>query len=178
MIIIGLVGRCRSGKTSTATYLKSYASSLAYKTEVFEMSSYILADFNKYGSALYTRETIDPRLLVERGMKRRTENPYYWIDLLEQDIKERNPDIAIIPNIRFTNESRFVKGFPKGILVRIKRFIKDNIEFISYDRDPNHESEIEQLGINCDLSISNYNSKPEFLKYQAKSLLDYLIHEN
>lgn len=178
--VIGLVGRARSGKSTTAKSMQSEALSKGLKADIFEMSSYVVADLNTdlpkdlVIPVSYTRENIDPKELVKRGMSRRAEDPYYWVNLLNNDIRERRPDIAIIPNIRFLNEANFVRLFD-GKLIRVLSLLRDGVEFISPDRDPNHQSETEHLKIEADFVLTNMRGKEKLLDLQARTLLRYIL---
>lgn len=180
--VIGLVGRARGGKSTTAASMKSESLKKGLQAEIFEMSGYVLADLNtgskhSLPNSIWTRENIDPEMLVERGMSRRQEDPLYWVSLLESDIKERNPDIAIIPNIRFLNEARFVRGFEGGNLIRVLSLLRDGVEYISPDRDPNHQSETEHLEIKTNFTLVNMRGKEKLLDLQARTLLNYILEE-
>jgi hypothetical protein len=180
MILIGLTGRARSGKSSAARGIMKAAEKNGLNAKIFELSDYVLADLKNDGliPKSATREDLKDNvsLLVQRGMSRREENEDYWIDLLRSDLQTYKPDVAIIPNVRFQNEAFSIKaGF--GYIVRVTALVKDGVSFISPDRDPNHVSEISTRDIEADYFLTAKKGHTKLLEKQAEALLNYLLGE-
>lgn len=180
MIIIGLTGRARSGKSSAARGLVKAAEAKGLTAKIFELSDYVLADLKADGliPKSATREDLKDNvgLLVQRGMSRREENPDYWIDALRSDLLTQKPDVAIIPNVRFVNEADLIDSLG-GVLIRVKAVIRDGVEYISQDRDPNHVSETSTYLLDADYFLTVKKGQTKLLEAQAGALLNYLLTE-
>jgi hypothetical protein len=148
--------------------------------KIFELSDYVLADLKADGliPKSATREDLKDNvgLLVQRGMSRREENPDYWIDALRSDLLTQNPDVAIVPNIRFQNEAKIIDDL-RGYLVRVKAIVYDGVEYISPDRNPNHISETGTYLLDADYFLTVKKGQTKLLEAQAGALLNYLLTE-
>ncbi len=180
MLILGLTGRARSGKSSAAKGLVKAAESKGLTAKIFELSDYVLADLKADGliPKSATREDLKDNvgLLVQRGMSRRAEDEDYWVDLLRSDLLTQKPDVAIIPNVRFLNEAEFIDNL-RGSIIRVKAVVRDGIEFVAQDRDPNHVSETSTYQINADYFLTVKKGQTKLLEAQAGTLLNYLLTE-
>ena len=180
MLLLGLTGRARSGKSSAAKGLVRAAEAKGLAAKIFELSDYVLADLKTNGliPKSATREDLKDNvgLLVQRGMSRRAEDEDYWVDLLRSDLLTQKPNVAIIPNVRFLNEADFIDSLG-GSLVRVKAIVRDGIEFISPDRNPNHESETSTYQIDADYFLTVKKGQTKLLEAQAGTLLNYLLTE-
>lgn len=181
MLIIGLVAPARHGKTTVASTLLREARALGLKAETFEASSYILEDAihrkeveNKLREELSKEEI---KKLVDIGLERRLEDPYYWLKRMKADLAAQNPDVAIFPSIRFHNEAQMVKDIG-GKLVRVTSYISDGRTYVSPDRDPNHVSETEQFDIKADYFLVTKRGESDLLKRLAATLFKYLHGAN
>jgi hypothetical protein len=178
MLTIGLVGRAQQGKSTAANAMLREATSQGLRANVFEISQYVLneaIDLNRVPAK--EREKLTPEeieQLVVLGVERRTQNPHYWLNTMFADIKIKNPDVAIVPNIRFTNEAEGIRSVYKGFIVRIKSYIVDGVEYISADRNPNHAMEIEHLSIPADYYLTTRRGESKLLSMQAATLFNYL----
>ena len=180
MLLIGLTGRARSGKSSAARGLLRAAEAKGLTAKIFELSDYVLADLKADGLVpkSYMREDLkdDVGLLVQRGMSRRAEYEDYWVDLLRSDLLTQKPDVSIIPNVRFLNEAEFIDNL-RGSIIRVKAVVRDGVEYISQDRDANHVSEISTYQIEADYFLTVKKGQTKLLEAQAGSLLNYLLTE-
>jgi hypothetical protein len=177
MLVIGVCGRAEAGKSSASKAIFKEAVSNGLRPEIFEISSYVLKDAigqNLVGDK--DRENLTAEeiaQLVNVGTKRRSENPQHWIELLRQDVADRNPDVALIPNLRFLNEADFVRE-SGGKIIRVKSYVVDGVEFISPSRNANHISEVEHHQIQADHFITVLRGESLLLAKQAATLFNYL----
>jgi hypothetical protein len=72
-------------------------------------------------------------------------NPNVWIELHESWVEDEQPAVALIPDVRFENEVRYIARHG-GLLYRIDRLNEDGSPYLAGDRDPNHASETELGG--------------------------------
>lgn len=178
MLLIGITGRSRSGKSTVAKAIVKEATAKGLAAEVFEISSYILQEaiglkrLPKKEREQLTAEEIEQ--LVKIGVEKREENPRHWIDLMVDDITRKKPDVSLVPNLRFLNEAEAIRSL-NGKIVRIKSYLVDGIEHISTDRDPNHISEIEHHAIQADYFLTAKRGESQLLGRQAATLFLYLL---
>jgi hypothetical protein len=187
MILLGITGRAKSGKSMVALGILKAAEAKGLTAKIFELSDYVLADLKSDGLVpkSATREDLKDNvsLLVERGMSRRAENVDHWVELLEEDLENTFWDVAIIPNVRFPNEATFIQEQycvgPAGTsaIVRVTALVKDGISYISQDRDPNHISETGTHDIEADYFLTVKKGQTKLLEAQAGALLNYLQGE-
>lgn len=178
LILIAFTGRARGGKSSAASAVLKEALAEGLKSEMFEISSYILEDaINRKQIEAKVREDLtkdEIKKLVELGQERRAEDPYYWLKMLEQDLTAKNPDVALVPNLRFLNEAELIRRLG-GKITRVSALICDSVEFVSEDRNPNDVSEIEHYAIQADYFLTTKRGESDLLKMQAATLFKYLV---
>jgi hypothetical protein len=185
MLILGITGRARSGKSTVAMALALGANKHGLSSKTYDFSSYVIKDLQTKGSLPkdFTREDMDEngiRDLVNHGSGMRAKDPYYWIDRLFDEVFSDKPDLAIVPGVRFINEAQEVhtaEGIGNGKILRVKALVRDGTEWISPDRDPNHYSETEQDLIQADYFLTAKKGESVLLKLQGQSLLEYILHE-
>lgn len=131
MKIIGITGFARAGKDTYARQLqkKYQQESPLWNTQIYSLSDALKVEMSRrvymrFGVSSFTEDehdkaTIRP-LLVKAAMARRREDENYWIKKLTKQINNDHPDVAIITDIRFENEARWVKRFG-GKIVRVRR---------------------------------------------------------
>ena len=180
MLVIGVTGRARSGKNTVASGLMKAALKNNLVPQCFEISSYVLAELQATGEIdkWIKREELsleDLSKLVRHGHERRRNNPWYWLNKLAEDVGKWKPDVAILPNIRFRNEADYIRYVYSGKIIRVKTLIKDGIEFISPDRNPNDPMEIENLSIDADFFLTVKRGQTDILKDQAATLFNNIL---
>ena len=118
------------------------------------------------------------KTMVCYGLNQRDRNPSYWINKVLEDLEKEQPQVALLPNIRFRNEGNAVKniGTP-GYLIRVTSLVRDGVEYISTDRDPNDLMETEQQSIDADFFISTTRGRTKLLKLQAQALFEYILKD-
>lgn len=70
----------------------------------------------------------------------RRHDPDTWVRALAKRLETEKPGSAIIADVRFTNEARFIKE-KGGYMVNVRRLNADGSQFLDAGRDPNHPSE-------------------------------------
>lgn len=135
-LVIGLGHKARHGKDSAAQFL----------IEKFPqyVRRFAFADaLRTYCRVLHGMTIKDAPLLQRVGVEMREKNPNIWIDTLYWQLIEQAPPIAVITDVRFENEARFVKSMG-GTLIRVTRWdMTTDQPYQATDRDPNHISETE-----------------------------------
>lgn len=174
-LVFGLVGRARHGKTTVAEAIQKRAHTKELSAEIYSIGDLVLAEcIESKAITQKTRPELSPDelgTLVWWGKKRRDENQYYWLRKLESQIESDGADVAIIPNIRYENETLFVKG-RRGITIRVRSLNANGSDFTSSDRDPNHPSETELLNFNTDYYLTARRGDPILLADFAATLFD------
>lgn len=181
MLVIGITGRARSGKGVIAEAIQE-ACIDRYDCKVYEISELVLNDLKKKGSIDpstqrkdLTKEELS--LLVQHGLTIRSMNKEFWIEKLYYQIRKDQPQVAVLPSIRFENEAELIVNGFLGKIIRVKRFVRDGVEFISTDRDPNSPMETENLNIKANYILTAGPNQVNLLKAQARTLFEYILNE-
>lgn len=155
-MIIGLVGKKRSGKDTCADYMRENLcfEKLAFASGLKKMTSlkYSLQNnqFEQYKDSIDHRWGITPRdMFKEIGMEMREHDPYYWIKYLNKKLQKVTSDRVVISDVRFRNEEEYIRSIG-GFIIRI---IRSELE------ECNHISETESDSIYADFTIRNDGTK-------------------
>lgn len=174
-MLIGLVGKKYSGKTTVASMWNNVRNShilafgdllkemllnagMASKEELWETKTPIVRwMLQKIGTEIF-RDQVDPDFWIKQMDKK-------IIDILSKD---KNNNI-IIHDVRFLNEAELIKKY-HGILIRIKRptLIDDDV----------HRSEQEQNNIKCDCDIYNIGTLEELQRTVKSVIYQILINKS
>lgn len=177
MILIGVGNRAQSGKSLFCATIKEQCGRIGIKCGEYSFSAAILDYCIRDGLLpnLSRQELSDAQIevLVRVGYEKRRGNEDFWVDQLHTKISSERPDIALIPNLRYENECRFVRDL-QGHCVRVRRLNADGTTFISPCRDANHPSERALEFWPWDFEIRNMAGKPFWLRRQAVALFEYL----
>lgn len=173
-MLIGLLGRARNGKTTVAEAVQKQAHKMELSAEIYDIGALVLAECIEEGAL--TRKTraelsrSELEVMVWWGKKKRDEQgESYWLKKLEKQIEDDGADVAIIPNIRYTNEAWFVAA-KRGITIKVVSLNPNGSEFISPDRDPNHPSETEIINYPADYYLTARRGDPILLSDLAATL--------
>lgn len=130
--IIGITGFARAGKTTFAKYLQKRMSK-QYPTKIHKIYAFANAlkeEANAkcqqlHGISAFTENWEEKKLvrplLVEIGLRERKTDPEHWIKVLDKVIQRDNPDTAIVSDVRFLNEAKWLIKTYEGRLIEIRR---------------------------------------------------------
>lgn len=180
MRIVGLVGPKRSGKSTAADALARERGfvSIGFADALKDLALRVNPDirmpgngdcdelFNLVGTLGWDGAKEYPevrRFLQELGTGVRDIDPQFWLQAWESKAVAALSDgqNVVVPDVRFLNEAAFLGGrhMVDTLLIRVTR--------PGLDTSDTHISETEQLGIECDVEITNNGT--------AQQLGDYAI---
>lgn len=136
MIVVGFGHKARQGKDLLAKSVHNWLSH--GKVNVVTMG---FADELKAMARTLGMTTKNSVMLQHLGMAMRALEPNYWIMRLAVRLEELQPDVVLIPDVRFENEANWIKS-RGGRLVKVTRLTNADI-YTAGDRDPHHQSETE-----------------------------------
>ena len=141
-MIIGLSGKMKSGKTTVAEYIKSQLPET--NVMVWGFGHEVKLEFLRSNATLYNISDLDKQevkdergdfivcgvrydditvreALCKLGIKRREQNPDYWVHKWQETVASA-PDnfIIIAPDVRFPNEVKAIQDMG-GIVIRLTR---------------------------------------------------------
>ncbi|HPA40374.1 MAG TPA: hypothetical protein PKV69_00045 [Candidatus Hydrogenedentes bacterium] len=126
--LVGLCGFAGAGKDTAALGLAAagwarLAFADALRDEVAGVLGMDPDEFrSKYEGDPAFKESVRP-LLVAHGARRRSSDRAYWIDIMRRRIEGLPPGCpgAVITDIRYRDEGRFVREDMGGVVIRIER---------------------------------------------------------
>jgi hypothetical protein len=140
MLVIGLGHRARHGKDTVARMLlgELYRT---YKDPSFYAALYSLAsDFKGWARIQgYMTEKNPPFLQQEGDVLRRYKSPTIFVDALRWRLKEEQPTVAIIPDVRLGCDVSLVQEMG-GFCFKVAR-LHNGKPWYSDTRDPDHPTE-------------------------------------
>jgi hypothetical protein len=180
MLIIGFGNRARHGKdTAGEAVVEYYQKQNARLAGLYGRHKPLNVKLYKFADALYRecREQHgmtekDPALLQNVGMKRRGEDADYWVKQIDAQLEIEKPDMAVITDVRFLNEVRYVRQ-RRGVSVNVSRLNEDGSRYISTDRDPYHPSETELDGYTWNYFIKAYTGEVALVEQQAIFIAEF-----
>lgn len=148
-LIVGFGNKARHGKDTVAGLVHC---ALPAETKVYSFGAALKAVARVFGM-----KGKDGTVLQALGTEVfRRINPNVWVDVLNEQIDEEKPRVALIPDVRFPNEADFVRR-SGGILIRVRRLNDSGTLWVARDRDPQHSSEIalDDYPFDLDFSITS-----------------------
>jgi hypothetical protein len=136
VLYIGIAGVARSGKDSLAleieNLIRSYKGKTIYRTSLAQPLKEDCKDFIKQylGLNVFTdnneeKATFREFLVWYGKVKRQQTEGKYWTNLLDERVKKFQPDICIIPDVRYQqyeqDEVSWLKAKPNNILIHLQR---------------------------------------------------------
>lgn len=168
MLLMGLIGRARAGKSTAAEAILEHCSRTGISCAIADIGEEVRRHCVEIGALPEKpRSQLSPAelaVLIAEGRKQRR-----WIDRAVE--RHADKKVVIVPNCRYWDEVDFLRA-RQGILVRITRLQANGLEFISADRDPSDRSECELLGAPADFTL--VNQEPWLLRRLAVTLFEYL----
>jgi len=123
----------------------------------------------------------DPTLLQIWGTDfRRNIDKYYWINALKPAIiniahsLNGNKGYIIIPDVRFINETEFIKDV-NGVFIRIMRMNEDGTIFTDNARSAKHNSETELDGYKADYTVIANSGDLKKIRKEADIIINKLL---
>jgi ABC-type oligopeptide transport system ATPase subunit len=136
VLYIGIAGVSRSGKDSLAleieNLIRSYRGKIIYRTSLAQPLKEDCKDFIKQYLHLdvFTDKTEEKstfrEFLVWYGkVKRQQTEGKYWTDLLDERVQKFQPDVCIVPDVRYQqyeqDEVSWLKSKPNSLLIHLQR---------------------------------------------------------
>ena len=129
-MVIGLAGAARSGKDTFYMLLsdelqgRAECKRLAFADELKEdLKPLLMEKFNidPTNTTEHEKNLIRPLLVAYGTDLVRNIDKKYWIKKISKKIKSNNKTIFIITDVRYPNESEWVKSFKESVMVFIER---------------------------------------------------------
>ena len=145
VLYVGIAGVARSGKDSLAleveNLIRSYKGKTIYRTSLAQPLKEDCKDFIKdyLGLNVFTDSNEEKapfrEFLVWYGkVKRQQTEGKYWTNLLDERVKQFQPDVCIVPDIRYQqyegDEVSWLKAKENNVLIHLQR-IAINGEIVS-----------------------------------------------
>jgi hypothetical protein len=136
VLYIGIAGVARSGKDSLAleieNLIRSYKGKTIYRTSLAQPLKEDCKDFIKdyLGLNVFTdkneeKATFREFLVWYGKVKRQQTEGKYWTNLLDERVQKFQPDVCIIPDVRYQqydeDEVSWLKTKPNNILIHLQR---------------------------------------------------------
>lgn len=178
MIVLGIVGRARNGKSTVADAIQHAARTMYnLSAKQYSIGDLVLEFCIRSGRVPpKQREELNSaelQTLVHVGKQQRDADADFWIRKVRGAMIEDSPDIAIIPNVRFQSEVDLVKE-QGGWLLRVTALNADGSPFLSPDRDPNDSSETQLHALQTDFALTAYRGETGLLVDYAHSVLNHI----
>ena len=178
MVVLGICGRARNGKSTVADAIQHAARTMYHiSAKQYDIGGMVL-DFciragrvpNKKREELNAAEL---QTLVYVGGQQRDKDPDFWIRRVQLAMHEDSPEIAIIPNVRFPSEVGLVKA-EVGFLIKVVALNENGSPYISPDRDANDISETELHDLRTDYTITAYRGEVLLLGEYAHAIFNHI----
>lgn len=155
MIVVGISGVARSGKNLLCELLIQNLYLEGYTSKPFALAAdlkndcdeflYKKCDLNVWSDLTEDKTQFRDFLVWYGDLKRKQTNGRYWIDKLDRRISTYEGDVAIVTDIRYDyydkDEVHWVRKEKQGLLIHLKRFERDDTNFLQYTKPANvHES--------------------------------------
>lgn len=155
MIVVGISGVARSGKNLLCELLMQNLYLEGYTSKSFALAADLKNDCDEFlhkkcDLNVWTDSTEDKtqfrEFLVWYGdLKRKQTNGRYWVEKLDRRVSTYEGDVAIVTDVRYDHYDRdevhWIKEEKKGLLIHLKRFKRDDTNFVHYTKPANdHES--------------------------------------
>jgi hypothetical protein len=191
MLIIGLGHKARQGKNVVAQELYNTAKDSGANVKMYALADELKTYCRDNHEALFaqyphvgTKHKDDPiygyvEMLQHYGTNVvREQNPNHWVEVLDARIKSEAPDVAIVTDVRFPNEAKWVQD-SGGALIKVVRVMADGTNFVDPNRDANHPSETALNDFdNWDFIVMAANGDVEALCHVSKELWKMITDED
>lgn len=181
-LIIGMSGRARHGKTNTGEAIRDYAIEQGQDARIYDLGDlirrYAIANNLLPPIERAAMSRLQLEVMINVGKEKRAVDINFWIHQMIAQIALDNPDVALLPNLRYQNEADAVRN-AGGYVIRLTRLNQDGSMFISEDRPPNDVSETNLEFWPADFYIVTKDGHLALTCEQAITLYAYLraLHE-
>lgn len=166
--IVGLGHKARQGKDTLALELLALAPK---RIKLFAFADDLKAWCRVTG---FMGKKDGPVLqIVGTDLFRNKVHPDYWISCLQPQLEECKMPIAIVTDVRFTNEANFIKD-NSGIVVKVTREMPDGRPFIDPTRSPSHASETDLDHYAFDYEVTVKEGDMEEIPRSARMLMNLI----
>lgn len=167
--VLGFGHRARHGKDTAAQFLiEAYPHRV--KRFAFADALYALCRI-EHGM---TRK--DGPLLQRVGIEKRQTDPDVWVRAVYWAIVDSAPEIAVITDVRFPNETALVKSMG-GLCVSVERRTSAGELHRATDRDPNHITETALTNYAWDRVLTNHEGCMDAFRGDVLALFDEVTRE-
>lgn len=187
MITIGISGVARSGKDHLGMILCDYFQSIGLKAKKFSFANELKFDLDqflieKFGISSFTENDIEksiirPILIAYGQARRKQSNGLCWIQKLKENIERSDVDVAIITDVRFSDnnydEPEFIQDSMNGTIIHLTR-INDNGQTVPpvCDDEARNDPRLYKL---ADLRLSWENVNLDEAREQVRYFMDSSI---
>lgn len=178
-LLLGFSGKAEHGKTASARITKEFVEGDGGIASIHEISTLIRLECIAEGLLPegITREEMNREqlaVLIKKGNDRRAENPTYWTDTIVAAMLNSGSNVAICPNLRFTQEADAIRN-AGGYITRVNRLNANRTPFISLTRDPN---DITETGLDywaADFYITNVTGHNKLLERNVTAVYEHIL---
>jgi carbamoylphosphate synthase large subunit len=135
-LIIGISGVARSGKDTFASILTTQLKAVGKSVDKFAFADALKKDCDsfckeKLGVSAFTQVPeekliIRPLLVWYGDAKRKQSNGRYWVDIIDNRVKESTADFCLVTDVRYdyyeSDEVEWLKNDRKGVLIHVSQF--------------------------------------------------------
>jgi hypothetical protein len=158
--VIAISGKAKHGKDTLCQYLSEEFNNYKIIVKRVAFADALKEEAKKFSGWTGVKDEAGRTLLQTLGVKRREENPLYWVLKAYETIKicDSANIVWIITDIRFMNEAFYARD-NGGLVIRIHRINEDFTEFDNglTPEQKKHSSETELDHFNFDTLILNRN---------------------
>ena len=194
VLYIGIAGVSRSGKDSLAleieNIIQSYQGRQIYRTSLAQPLKEDCKDFIKQYLHLdvFTDKTEEKSIfrefLVWYGkVKRQQTEGKYWTNLLDERVNKFQPDICIVPDVRYQqyeqDEVSWLKSKPNNILIHLQRIAMNGEAVQPANMDESINDSIIQNSADYKIVLPTFGdeSKEECMREIAQQAFNAVIKE-
>jgi hypothetical protein len=137
--VIGVGGISRSGKNTFCNLAEELLKENGYVVEQYAFANALKDDIDsflkeKYGISAWTEKSMEkslirPLLVAHGCSKREQTGGKYWIDIINKKLIDKytlqtsdNNYVALISDVRFTNETNYIKRDWNGWFIHIRKY--------------------------------------------------------
>jgi hypothetical protein len=194
MLIIGIGYKARQGKNFVANYWKEAHPEIKFYAFADALKEYCRDNHDALAARYYRENQLHPMrhplqwktdviygcttILQWYGtdVVRKTD-PNHWVEVISQKIRDENPEIAVITDVRFPNEADWIR-LSGGYLVEVIRKNADGSQYIDPSRPAGHPSEVALSDYDWNFTIIAKSGDLDALKSKALGVLACVLKDH